>query len=146
MSLYESVRNPTSFVTRGGVQVYTWYKWDEVRGYALWNTQQEEKASSDLWFNVGRKSVYDPSPVGYMVPPNGLWGNNTDVAKYNYLDVGYIWCTAGATLANEINYWSSYIYSNEQSHALNKPNQKFMDKAKAKSFGFGVRPVREQWP
>lgn len=150
VSLYESVRNPTSFVTRGGVQVYTWYKWSEVRGYALWNTQQEDKVSLKISYGIGRKSVYDPSPVGYIVPPNGLWGNNIGVAECSYLNVGLIWCTAGAAIGDGINYWSSspYVYLdlNEQSYALIKDKSGFKDDMKAKSFGFGVRPIREQWP
>ena len=144
--LYESVRNPMAFVTRGKTQEYTWYKREDVLGYALWNTQQEGTGSIGISYGIGRKSVYDPSPVGYMVPPNGLWGKNPDVAECSYLNVQLISCTAGAEIKNGINYWSSYIRGYEQSHALIADKSGFKDAMKAKSFGFGVRPIREQWP
>ena len=145
VSLYKSVRNPIAFVTRGRTQIFTWYEWAGMSGYALWNTQQGGN-------NVGRKSVYDPSPVGYMVPPNGLWGKNPDVSEFSYLNVGFISCMKGlagapdAAIGDGINYWSSYIYTNEQSYALIKDKSSFKVVAKAMSFGYAVRPIREQWP
>ena len=137
---------------------YDWY-WGSTRNDNLWGTPWKDSAVS-YNKNQGTKSIYDPCPIGYRVPPQDTWNKQTGNGSLsnNGIILGSfhasLWFPA-AGLRNPTNgvldysgegyYWSSsrydatngggmYFYSNGRVWPQNRGNR---------AIGMSVRCVSE---
>lgn len=81
VSLQDGIQKPNVLYV-GASGVVNNNDWLSTHEYNLWNNKKidkikkpEEKSNNKLdeYFYDGIKTVYDPSPVGYMVPPTGFF-------------------------------------------------------------------------
>ena len=93
------IQNPCTFYT--GLENYAGTTLAKIFYYNLWNANN---SSSDANDNTVVKTIYDPSPVGYCVPPSNAFTGVT----YNGQEVN--WSNA-AYPANQVN--SPYEYSSD---------------------------------
>ena len=63
-SLFYAIRNPFIFIY-GSSTLYDWYANDAVN------------QNNVLWGHGGQKSIYDPCPKGWRIPPPGTWDDFT---------------------------------------------------------------------
>ena len=98
-----AIKHPTTFLgcrvdIPVGEYVFDWYLQQDLQG----STGAMMQASSYLWGNADQnksyKSLFDPCPVGYAVPPQGAFGDVpegyacTDVNKeWTKQDFGWTW-------------------------------------------------------
>lgn len=101
--LYESIRTPNVFYANGdnayvdstktGDKYYSdWVRCPGVSYYNLWNNKDLwHKNSNNYYNNDVIKTVYDPSPVGFVIPPASAFrvitsdGHEGNSLKYNYI-------------------------------------------------------------
>ncbi len=116
-----TIAHPTTFITNGSAP-YDWYTATNDRTAQndhLWgNGEREDQNFGGRPANKkkGSKSIYDPCPVGYRVPPQGTWtkfttdGADTDNHK---TETGYF-----ATYANIDDTWTAgykFFYMGDKS-------------------------------
>ena len=94
-----AIKNPTTFITQINTTTYDWVNAPTVEKQLnnLWGNASTVTGSItctplNLNTNKGTKTMYDPCPIGYKVPPQYTWtnftkdGNNhgeTDKAQWN---------------------------------------------------------------
>lgn len=67
-----AINYPTVYITGAAANGdYDWY-WSSIRNNNLWGTPWTT-VSNDYNANQGTKSIYDPCPIGYRVPPHDTW-------------------------------------------------------------------------
>ena len=93
------IQNPCTFYT--GLDNYAGTTLAQIFYYNLWNANN---SSSDANDNAVVKTIYDPSPVGYCVPPSNAFTGVT----YNGQEVRW---DSGPYPANQVN--SPYEYSSD---------------------------------
>ena len=81
------VKYPTAFITN----VDSPFDWMSTKNDCLWGTPWVDGGIGGYNKNQGIKSIYDPCPIGYRVPPhdtwskqtsNGQWGSNGIIFHY----------------------------------------------------------------
>lgn len=135
-SIGSAIKDPDIFITRKfGSAENDWLKdayWN------LWNMNQN-KSLDERDKDLGLKTIYDPSPVGYKVPPAGIWY----FAKGGYMNFGYIFFNGIYYSDKGHRYCSStvrggtaravYVLENSENVIWNY-----------KSHGCAVRPIKEK--
>lgn len=67
-SIQQGILNPLTMYSSAQSN---WCNTDYVN---LWSSNTNSVISSDMFeYEIGVKTIYDPSPVGYVVPPNGVY-------------------------------------------------------------------------
>lgn len=70
-SLGWAIQKPNTYIASGG-------DWCNSSYMNLWNADNTSYGNSQSPINdIGRKTIYDPSPVGYCVPPSGAFSGFT---------------------------------------------------------------------
>ena len=70
--LYFAVRHPDKFIAYHSAYL-TEYDWTDNEYKNLWRAENTEYGMSNRSTLTGRKTVYDPCPRGYIVPPGNTW-------------------------------------------------------------------------
>ncbi len=120
-SIQYTIKNPRTPIYTGGSTSGDWFALSSPmsgggpakRGYYLWgNPLGYEYASSSKPTPV--KTIYDPCPVGYMVPPMDFYNSFTKVSSTSYL--GFImnvdggstqtWLPMASAMSSKTSAWS----------------------------------------
>jgi len=170
-SVANAIANPTTFYTSSS-------DWT-AKNDALWGNPGSSStfttisiihgsSSSSRSYNKdrGSKSMFDPCPAGWRVPPQYLWMNavtaasqaagspvyltlnNTSNRQAKYIAAGYLYCSDGSLYAPDANgyYWSSSPYSSGDSSAgslLFYAGSVYPLSNSYRGHGFSVRCVQE---
>ena len=68
-----AVNYPTAYIVGTSANGdYDWY-WGSTRNDNLWGTPWKDGGTDSYNKNQGTKSIYDPCPIGYRVPPQDTW-------------------------------------------------------------------------
>ncbi len=152
------ILNPATFLSNNTM---------EGTYYNLWAADNDAQDYSQMDITV--KSVYDPCPVGYKVPPGAaLWGlimATSEPAENDKMNGMKFQCDNGTIFLPAIDgrdhytgkitdfgtwgfYWSSATHSNAESYCLRLqmteyPYVKTPLHGTNKSYGYPIRPVQE---
>ncbi len=83
----KTIQNPNIFYNWGDAYHREWCDNAGTAGtqksflYNLWDATNATASATDKKYTIPVKTVYDPSPVGYVVPPNGAMNGMTYNAK-----------------------------------------------------------------
>ena len=89
-----AVKNPTTFIVNGTAP----YDWIYVKNDNLWGNPWVSNvtiAGNTVNSSAGAKSIYDPCPVGYRVPPQDTWtraknwANNANMGAWDTSGLGF---------------------------------------------------------
>ncbi len=151
----EAVQNPTIFYANGTYA--NWVSESEVDAHRLsvmWNDKNSTEQNM-------KKSIFDPSPLGWMLPLNGVWDDFSNanfswddtMPGRTYTPVGALYPTTGFlyTASGEfyngdvIGYsWSINPYNNNNAYHLHNQKVKaitsFVD---CRAYGFPARAIQE---
>lgn len=153
-----AVSNPDVFLKR------TTSDWNKERKPALWGNPWTAGGATNYNGSAGQKSIYDPCPVGYRVPPMDTWsgvsgftavdkgrrlkGIVSDVNGFYFPHNGYRHSESGNfNGSGEAGYWSSSpskTATSTTSVAYNKTSNGVNYKANvARASGRAVRCIKE---
>ena len=165
----ESIQYPEKFITGS-------YTWDTNTTYDNWNAKLNSSTAPIKIYNYDavEKTVYDPSPVGYKLPPTNAFtgfgktlGNGVTPNGSSFSDGGWNFYTGGqstgptdfwiaggyrsynsgssASVGTGGNYWSAGPNSGTYGCGLNFHSGGVSPQRDlVRSLGFTVRPVSEQ--
>lgn len=71
--------------------------------------------NNDLWGNEVRKTIFDPCPYGWKVPPIGIWSNYSEASIVGGFNRGYVYRYSG----NNTAWYPGSGYREERSGAPN---------------------------
>ena len=152
-----SILNPSTFYCGS----YNWYNQNSDE---LWNVGEDDY---DVDFETITKSVYDPSPAGFILPetaaftgftvngtPNGTWSNTTNGYTFTTNSVDTYWQACGFRSYSSGSllhvgsgglYWSADPHSNTFGCHLGFYSSEVTPQNHSqRANGFSVRPVSEQ--
>ena len=96
-----AIANPTTFVTNSNPP----YDWIYTKNDNLWGNPWVENmtvAGNTVNSSEGHKSIYDPCPPGYRVPPQDTWtraknwANNANMGAWNTTKLGFLFTEMAA--------------------------------------------------
>ena len=159
---YSSITNPGKFIKGTETEPY-YYNWFNENLLDLWNVGN---TSTNKYTNKSQKSIYDPSPVGFKVPPPGAgyyiglsyanWQSTSGKEGISIPSTGDFWRAFGClnlatgssgNVGIEGDYWSCGPCSGASpltgycvvfsSNSANHYGNNY------RAYGFSVRPVSE---
>lgn len=154
-----AVKHPTVFI-KGSNSPYDWY-YGSTRNDCLWGTPWGSTGNVDSYNGrQGKKSIYDPCPIGYRVPPQDTWnkaGNGgfaNNGMTLNGINASFWFPAAGLRYYNSGSftysgygcYWSSSPYSSGSDYGgiLYFYNGSLNTRGgNVRSYGYSVRCVSE---
>lgn len=86
-TLAYSIAHPTTCLSNGATGNGDWLTAGESSP-ALWGNPEGGVTVDGKYVNKGSKSVYDPCPPNWMVPPAGLYSTFTASGQYAWVDLG----------------------------------------------------------
>ena len=170
-----STRTKNYGITNPGYFIYGSSQWDGATTYDDWNANLESTTAPTSPFNYTevKKTVYDPSPVGYKLPPTNAFtgfgktlGNGVTPNGSSFSDGGWNFYTGGQSkgptdfwiaggyhswsdgslqyVGSGGYYWSAGPSSNTYGcHLYFSSGSVDLQGNSLRSFGFSVRPVSE---
>lgn len=154
-----AIQNPSTFYNRSQ-SPYDWSKPSVNKGYDYWCVGNTSSGPSSA--NPVKKSIYDPSPVGYCVPPSAahvalnmrqpgfVYDNNngfSNSANGDYWELfGYILSGGSMESAgNEGYFWSASPNYSYSAYTLFCSDYGFLNLQSSdhRTYGATVRPVSE---
>lgn len=140
-SIHEGIQNPTTFYYRSGAN---WFRGSYTN---LWNMRKNASNSGNMANTaVGLKTVYDPSPIGFIVPPPGMFSSYSDSPLLSSSLPGYVDAADAMLIGQGVNgdSWTSdaILYSGQYTGIAWSPLAKTVAE-KHSAFGFSVRCVKE---
>lgn len=96
-----AIKNPTTFLTHNAAP----YDWLSTKNDNLWGNPWVENmtvAGNTVNSSEGAKSIYDPCPPGYRVPPQDTWtraknwANNANMGAWNTTNLGFLFTEIAA--------------------------------------------------
>ena len=171
-----STRTKKYGITNPGYFIYGSSQWDGATTYDDWNANLESTTAPTSPFNYTevKKTVYDPSPVGYKLPPTNAftgfgkkWGNEVTPNGSSFSDGGWNFYTGGQSkgptdfwIAGGYRSWSGgslsgvgsggYCWSAGPRSDTNgcylyfNSGYVYPHSSNYRAYGFPVRPVSEQ--
>lgn len=156
----EAIKNPRTFY-KSSSSPYDWSNPSVNTGYDYWCVGNTSTGTSSA--NPVQKSIYDPSPVGYCVPPsaahaalnmrqsgfeydnNNGFSNSTNGDYWQFF--GYINCSNGSlgNAGRDGVFWSALPYDSGYAYRLycNFNGDVYPQNRNRRSYGYTVRPVSE---
>lgn len=151
-----AIQNPGKFIA------YSSGNWSTDEGYDYWCVGNTSTGTSAQTITV-KKSIYDPSPVGYCVPPTAahvalnmgqsgfVYDNNngfSNSANGDYWQFfGYIVCSNGfvGLAGSRGSFWSASLTNSLNAYLLNcrSDGRVHPQSFSYRSNGYSVRPVSE---
>jgi len=136
------------------------YDWCSITYYNTWNSTIAGYGNDQLWRKEVTKTIYDPSPVGYKMPPQAAYsslGYSTQGSRgsqgysFKVSDFWgeYLFPASGyrdhssAALSRvwyDVRYWSAVPFDNNDGYSLSEYS---LTGYSYRSYGFAVRPVQE---
>ena len=161
---YSSILNPRKFIIGSSNSPYN-YNWFNGEFYDLWNIGN---SSLDNTTSISKKTIYDPSPVGFKVPPpatftaiglsQGIWNSTSGQEGIKVTTTGDFWrifgylqSTSGSSkfVGERGFYWSCGPMPNSGSSRYGcamdfTSNYVYSQTSHYLAHGLSVRPVSEQ--
>ena len=159
-----AVKHPTVFIKSNSDDMTDWYN-GGAGNACLWGTPWQATGSVNPYNGrQGKKSIYDPCPIGYRVPPQDTWDKaactsfaDNGIFLKDMVPTGTFWFPAAGirnrtseafgSVSQSGHYWSSSSAGNNIIYTgyfnFTKSESVYPSIRGSRSFGFSVRCVSE---
>lgn len=138
----DGIQNPTTFYYS------QWWNWSALEVVNLWDNGRQGVGNSDgSYSTVASKTVYDPSPVGFVVSPPGMFKRNPNSPLLTGFAPGYVTNTDAklVDLGTNSSCWTSdaIVGNSNKTHSFAWFSDNKVVRTEYTGTGFSIRCVKE---
>lgn len=138
----DGIQNPTIFYYS------QWWNWSALEVVNLWDNGRQGVGNSDgSYSTVASKTVYDPSPVGFVVSPPGMFKRNPNSPLLTGVAPGYVTNTDAklVDLGTNSSCWTSdaIVGNSNKTHSFAWFSNDKVVRTEYTGTGFSIRCVKE---